>query len=257
MDATFLDFALPHQVRLPSSTIGLPILYRDVAAMTAYFPVSLPEAAKLLPEGSGLRPVMLLPGKAVMALAAFDYKETSIGAYGEVAVGILASTRRMPPFLTALAERYLPDVGIWVHRLPVTTPIALEAGVTLWGYPKFIGDIRFRDDGDTRTCELDAEGQSILRLSVHSGRGRIKSEARPFRTFTIKNGKLLRTTIQTQARYQVAHGRDAARLELGDHPYGREIAALRPGRTPLEARWMSEMQSILPAADRVVPLGRA
>ena len=57
-------------------------------------------------------------------------------------------------------------MGWWVHHLPVTTEVALRAGRSLWGYPKFLADIGYEWDGPRRICTLAAEGSEILRVVV-------------------------------------------------------------------------------------------
>lgn len=256
LDPHFLEAVSPVRVALSSGTIELPIVYRDVEALTAFFPFPARNAAHALPAGSGLVPVLAWPGTAVLVLACFDYKESGVGSYGEVAIAILASTHRLPPLAPALIERFLDEVGLYVVHLPVTTTLAYQAGRELWNYPKFVADIRFRNDGERQVCELAEDGRSILTLSVAS-RGALRHEARPFRTFTIRDGKLLRTVVPMQSEFRVARGRGAAILATGDHPVGRQLAAFEPGAFVLEARHVTRMQSILPAADRVWPLPRS
>ncbi len=256
MDPLFLEGAAVYDVRLPTRVIRLPILYQDVEALLAFFPIDADRAQAVLPAGAGLRAVRASPRKAVLVLAAFDYKESTVGSYGEVAIGILAARRRLPPLVGVLAERHLGDVGIFVVHLPVTTEIALEAGKTVWGYPKFLADIRFGDEGPWRTCELSENGALVLRLSVRRD-GRSASETRAYRTYTTRDGKLLRTSVLAQAEYNVRHGPRAARLELGPHAIGREVAAWQPSPSALEARHITRMQSILPAAEWASPMARA
>jgi hypothetical protein len=255
LDPRFLDVVSPVRVALSHGAIDLPIVYRDVEALTAFFPFPVRNAVNALPAGSGLVPVLAWRGHAVLVLACFDYKDSGVGSYGEVAIAILASTRRLPPLVPALIERYLENVGLYVVHLPVTTELAYRAGRELWNYPKFVADICFRTEGDRRVCELSEGGRSILTLSVAS-RGARHYEARPFRTFTVRDGKLLRTVVPMQSEFRLSRGRGAAVLTTGDHSVGRELAALEPGRFVLEARHVLRMQSILPAADRVWPMPR-
>ena len=249
MDAHFLDAVSPYPVQLPSRTIELPIVYRDVSALAAFTTIPAGKAAAILPEGSGLHPALALPGRGVLVVVCFNYHDSSVGAYGEVALGVLCAPRRLPPVLPVLLDQHLPGLGVYVWHLPVTTLIALEAGRTLWNYPKFLADISF----DGPTCELSEGGRRILQLSVRaSGRKHVQEQV--FRSYTVRDRKLLRTVIRSQMEYRLARGRSAGRLELGEHPIGRAVAALEPSPMLLEARDVLHMQSILPAADWVRPL---
>jgi hypothetical protein len=250
LDPRFLDRAASHEVRLPSGPIELPILYREASAIAGIFAIDAAPASAALP--GRLSPVRLTRRRGVLVVWCFDYQDTSIGPYGEVAIGILASARPLPPLLGVLGERRLTGVALYIRHLPVTTSIALEAGQRLWGYPKFLADIRFADGDLRRTCELSEGGRSILSFTAPEA-GRATEESRPYRTYSMREGKLLRTSFLTQSRVRVSHLGQAARLELGDHPIAREIASWCPSARPLETRFVEHMQSILPPADWVSP----
>lgn len=72
LDPHFFDAVSPIRVALTHGTIDLPIVYRDVEALTAFFPFPARNAAKLLPAGSGLTPVLAWPVEVVTrAMALF------------------------------------------------------------------------------------------------------------------------------------------------------------------------------------------
>ena len=50
----------------------------------------------------------------------------------------IASVQRVA-FLCRAAGR--KGIGVYVHHLPVNQKFTLEAGRTIWGYPKFMADI--------------------------------------------------------------------------------------------------------------------
>ena len=52
----------------------------------------------------------------------------------------------------------------YTHHLPVTTEISREVGAEFAGYPKFVADIEFTEEGNWVTCELMADGQKVLKL---------------------------------------------------------------------------------------------
>jgi len=72
--------------------------------------------------------------KALLGIAAFNYVDTSIGPYGEVAVVIPVVHRRRPlPLLPALMEASYPGFGNLVLHLPVTGLKPRDAGRGVWG----------------------------------------------------------------------------------------------------------------------------
>lgn len=206
----------------------LPQRYYDWSFVMAHFPASTRRVRRLLPPGDALRPVEIVPGLAVVSLAAFEYRRArSLAPYNEV--GVMVPVRHSPershPLLPLLyPERY--GVGFWVHYLPVTTPQADAAGREIWGFPKVVADIRFQDVGWTRRCRLRANGQDVLTLDAAMGETR--TEPREFHAFSIKDGTLLRTLVDTRAQY---HGwflrGGGASFTLGDHPVAQQLRDAR------------------------------
>ncbi len=196
-----------------------------------------------------LRVVELWPGWAPLAIGGFDYARTTVGAYGEVGVSWPVVPHRAPPLLPLLGESRWPGMGWWVHHLPVTTEIAHRAGRSLWGYPKIVAGIDFDWDGAERTCRLHEEGREILRLSIDT-----RMSARPRRfalhTYSVLGEDLVRTCIDVDAvgRRRTVGGK--AHLSLGEHPMGRELAALGLPRARLiEVRWFPTWRAVLPAGE--------
>ena len=134
--------------RTPS--VELPIRYIETSMMAVAYSASTARLRELTP--APLRMVEVMPGRTPVAIACFDYLETSIGPYGEVSIGwpVVDATRWQPPLLPLLFEQRWPRMGWWVHHLPVTTEAARQAGRSLWGYPKFLADIDFEWDGSRR-----------------------------------------------------------------------------------------------------------
>lgn len=238
--------------------IDLPIRYFEDNAMMAAF--RAPSAGLRARTPPDLKVVELWPGWSVVTIACFEYVRTSVGPYGEVGVcwPVVDARRAPPPLLPMLIERRWPGLGWWVHHLPVTTEIALRAGRTIWGYPKFLASIEHGWQDATRTCTLAAGGSEILRLSIDT-----RMPARPgrfaLRTFTRLGDELLSTRIHVDAvGLRRPFGR--ALLEPGPHPVGRELEELGLVRDrAIEVRWYPVYRAVLPEAQerRVVRDGFA
>jgi len=228
--------------------VELPIRYFETSTMGAAFSASAERLQQLTPQP--LRVVETWPGHAPLGIVCFDYTRTDIGAYGEVAITwpVVDSRRKQPPLLPLLLERRWPGLGFWVHHLPVTTQIANHAGRTLWGYPKFVADIEFAWRGATRVCTLREGGEDILELEVGT-----RLPARPQRfdavTYSVLDDELLRTRVAVDA-VGLRKLRGEARLALGPHRIGRELAELGVNLArPVEVRWFPVWRAVLPVAE--------
>ncbi len=68
-----------------SRTVTIPVEVRDAVAIVATFVVSAAAVRRLLPTPRLVLPE-LLPGRALCALAAVEYRDNDLGRYNELAV---------------------------------------------------------------------------------------------------------------------------------------------------------------------------
>ena len=102
--------------------------------------------------------------------------------------------RKLLPFLPALLESRWPGFGLLVMHLPVTRIEARDAGRGQWGYTKFMADMRFTITPEYNEVKMDEEGSHILTMRVMK-RGVIFPDCKPLVTYSVKDLKLIKTTV--------------------------------------------------------------
>lgn len=255
MEEIFFAGVNIEQVELSTGVrIGLPVRYYDWSAIMAHFPVPAAAVRKLLPTNK-LKPAQLVPGTAILSLVAMEYRQIAdVDPYNEfgIMVPVLYEPTVNIPGLPLLFPHWFKRFGLYIHHLPVTTQAAYDFGVEIWGYPKIVAEIRFEDVGQLRRCQLRAEGKDILALEVK----KFDTRAKPMNlySYTVKNGQLLRTLIQTQGQFGIARFRGGASYTLGDHPIADELQALGMGKKAVECLWAPQVQSMLHPASERLPL---
>jgi hypothetical protein len=233
---------------LAGESAKLPIFYYDGTAQTAVFPARLGALRKLLPDPRFV-PARLAPGLGAVAITCFEYRDTDIGPYNELAITIVLNN---PPFASNLPGRALlaglrsKQLHAWVHHLPVTTEIARAGGVELYNYPKFVGSIDYEEGAGRRTCRLGEGDEHILTLdgplidTPRSGQIQLFShlwmdrqpQESEFKLNVIASGRSLRS--------------GASRLELGEqHPIARELAGVLVSRRSIYYELMAPFEGIL------------
>jgi hypothetical protein len=249
MSAFFASARPGTETTVGSETVELPILYFRDDAFGLFFTADAAKVRAALPSDR-LYPVQLPGGRALVAIFAFNYIDTSIGPYGELAVAALAVHGRRPPigFVPALLEAGYPGFGMVVLHLPVTGTLARDGGRQLWGYTKFVADMDFTITPEFHQCRLGEEGTHILTLRVARG-GFVRRDAKPMVTFSVLDGKLIRTTIPHRGVYRTTLGSTGSRLELGDHEMADSIRGLGLSTKPLMTRYYVERGAILPAGE--------
>lgn len=247
-DSEFFKGVPQVDASLAGEPAKLPIFYYDGTAQTAVFPARLGALRKLLPDPRFV-PARLAPGLGAVGVTCFEYRDTDIGPYNELAISIVLNN---PPFASNVPGRALlgglrdKQLHAWVHHLPVTTEIARVGGVELYNYPKFVGSIDFEQGGGRRTCRLGEGDDHILTLggplidTPHSGELQLFShlwhdrqpQESEFKLNVIASGRSLRP--------------GAARLELGDrHPIARELARVLVSRRSIYYELMAPFEGIL------------
>jgi hypothetical protein len=252
MDA-FLDSVTqkPHATR--SGTCALPILYREASQFGVFFRIDLDAARAVIGRDLLIEPWPIF-GKAVAAIYAWDYRDSTVGKYGEVGLGIQCRRSGTRPSVLKLATDMgaQDDQGIWVVDLPVTSEGARDAGVDLWTYPKYVTPITTRFDDDGASVRLGDE------LSVTIGAlGGPSMRAQPVVTYTAKDGRLLRTRIDVDHRVRWGSGRSAKLSILGDGPTARSARALGLDRASIVAAFRTDgFRARLPAGVDLGPARR-
>jgi hypothetical protein len=244
----FFEGITQMEAGLGDEVLKLPIFYYEGIATAAFFPAKLGALRRLMPDPR-IAPARLAPGLGAVGIMCFEYRDTDIGPYNELAISVALNEPWFLPnlpgraMLAGLRRRQLHG---WVHHLPVTTEIARVAGVELYNYPKFIGGIDFEQTGSQRVCRLSGGRENILTLTSEriatprSERFQLFSHLWMDRQPQSSEFKINAIEMGSSARPS------AARLELGDnHPIAKELAQLLVSRRPIQYQYVPRFEGIL------------
>lgn len=238
--SAFFDGVKQKEISIRGHPAKSPLFYRDVGMMFAVFTARRETVAALLPSPR-LEALSLLPWQGLVAIHCFEYRDCDIGPYNEVSISIGARPRGslLPGAGQALRSALTRSYGGFVASLPVNTEVAVHGGVDFFNYPKYLADIRFEEDGESRRCAVrDLESGAL----IHGFRGkkvgtrppRPPSGGRPgtstFVTYPVKDGKLWKATLLlNELSRGVALGPGAFEIEHGGHARSRLLADLGAG----------------------------
>jgi hypothetical protein len=252
----FFEGVSQTEVSLGGQTLRIPVFYYDAVATAASFPARLGALRRLMPDPR-ISPARLAPGLGVVSVLCFEYRDTDIGPYNEVAISVALNE---PWFRSNLPGRALfgdmrrRQWNVWVHHLPVTTEIARAGGVEFYNYPKFIARIEFEETPKQRVCRLYEGQEHILTL----GGKRIatpRSERIQFFSHLWMDGQPQSSEFKSNAiAMGISRRPGAASLELGDrHPIARELAGLLVSRRPIEYWYVPRYEGILLGPEHLTP----
>lgn len=246
---------VPHQYVIQGRTVTLPVVVRDAAVMSATFLLDAAAVRGFVPHPE-LHVPELFPGRAVGVISCIEYRDNDLGIYNEVSIAFFVKHGAPPaPLFGVLLGFARGGLGAYIHRLPVTTSFSRDAGRDIWGFPKTVDQIEFRDAGARRECTLAVEGTTVFTLSIPRG-GRRQVREMPQDAFASRGGVLYRTP-SVMGGDGVGIRLGGATLTLGGHPIADELRALGLPKRALMSTWMEHMRARFEGPEQVAVLPRA
>jgi hypothetical protein len=208
------------QHTIAGTVLTMPVKIRKATQHTAMFSVAA-DAAQRMIDYSGLQVARLLPGRAAVALILARFIDGDLGEYYEFSTSVMVN----PPGSNVSGFRALQSA--FIHHMLVDQAFTLEAGRTIWGFPKVMADFTVRD-GDQFGFDVDIDGQLVARMEFRPGLAvpsALTYRQQELRSYSHRDGLTLETPFEMStvgSRYRPG----GVRLRLGDHPYAKELASL-------------------------------
>lgn len=207
------------QHTIAGTVLTMPVVIRKADQHSAMFSVPAGAAQRLI-DYSGLQVFEYLPGRAILVQLLVRYLDGDLGKYHEYGTAFLVNR----PGTHAKGLRAMADAATFIHRLPVDQEFTLEAGRTIWGYPKIMADFTVRE-GRKFDFDVSADGQLIAGIEFSPGLPHPAMKAQHLTTYSHLDG-VTRETSSTMQTSGVRTRLGGARIRLGEHPYAKELASL-------------------------------
>ncbi len=231
------------EVQSGSNSIKYPIFYREVSYIGLFLLAPIDKITAILPS-KRMNPFRLTPWHSMFTITATQYKDSDLGPYNQVSIGIPFVLDNQTPIFTGVLHK-VPDVPlIYTLHLPVRSEHARDSGIAMANYPEFIAEINFSKDNNWINCKADSEGQNILSLSCREIPVKLFPRQRVF-TVTQKNEQLLRSEFNfSETMVGISKKQSNVKLEFGNHPIGQKIKGLYTGKV-LQYQYYPSGQAIL------------
>ncbi len=210
------------QHTIAGTVLTMPVVIRKADQHAAMFSVDAAAAQRLI-DYSGLQIFEYLPGRAILAQLLVRYIDGDLGKYHEYGTAFLVN----PPGTRASgirAIRSLSKAATFIHHLPVDQEFTLEAGRTIWGYPKIMADFNVRE-GRKFEFDVSADGQLIAGIEFSRGLPHPAPGTQNITSYSHLDG-VTREISSTMRTTGVRTRLGGARIRVGDHPYAKELATL-------------------------------
>jgi hypothetical protein len=204
------------------TVVSMPVRIRRATQHMAMFSVDA-DAAQRMVDYSGLRVCRYRPNKAAVVLMLMHYVDGDLGQYLEYGTNVMVN----PPGSDASGLTALQSAGAFIHRLPVDGAFTMEAGRSIWGYPKVLADFTIRD-GHRFSFDVHVDGRFAVGMDFRPGLpvpSAFTSKTQVHPTYSHLDG-VTRETAGEMRLSGVRYRPGGVRVRLGEHPYARELASL-------------------------------
>lgn len=209
----------------------MPVRIRKASQHMAMFSVDA-DAAQRMIDYSGLTVCRYRPNRAVVVLMLMHYVDGDLGQYLEYGTTVMVN----PPGSNAKGLKALQSAGAFIHHLPVDQAFTLEAGRSIWGYPKVMADFTVRGaddpaavrDGGRFSFDVTIDGQFAVGMDFRPGLpvpSAFTSKTQVHPTYSHLDG-VTRETAGEMRLSGVRYRPGGATVRLGEHPYAKELASL-------------------------------
>jgi hypothetical protein len=193
----------------------------------AMFEMSTADARKILPPH--LQPLEVQHSRSVLAVLAFRFTESEVGAYDEVVLSVVTPPRIQPGMP-------LPKSAFYPFMLATSTEAARRHAIERWHLPHYMKDLEFSfeaRDGQMRTRVLD-EGAPVLELTVseHS----FEPVTNPYHCFMVNGEERLKVNIFMNADHS-QHEEETGDLILYEHPMTEALTLEEVSSFPFREEW--------------------
>ncbi|GAA3830732.1 acetoacetate decarboxylase family protein [Sphaerisporangium flaviroseum] len=208
--------------------VSMPVEVRDATVCSAMYLVRA-DAARAVLAYSDLDITEVLPGKALCTLVFVRYVDSDLDSYNEFGVAFMIrppGAGHPPPrsVLSGLKDLGRHGTGAFIHWLPVDQGFTLEAGRSIWGFPKELAEIDIRMSSPYKRCILRKDGRLVLDLLIRPGMP-VPGSSAPMDAYSHRDG-VTRRTRWTMRPHGVRSRPGGALIRLGNHPVAKELSEL-------------------------------
>ena len=179
------------QHTIAGTVLTMPVRIRKADQHSAMFSVPAAAAQRLI-DYSGLQIFEYLPGRAILLQLLVRYIDGDLGKYHEYGTAFMVNKPGEDP---ERGLRAMAKAATFIHRLPVDQEFTLEAGRTIWGYPKIMADFNVRE-GRKFDFDVSADGQLIAGIEFSPGLPVPMPAAQDLTTYSHLDGVTRETSSQ-------------------------------------------------------------
>ncbi len=193
----------------------------------AMFEMSTSDARKILP--AHLQPLEVQHTRSVLAVLAFQFTDSEVGAYDEIVLSVVTPPRVEP-------GKPLPQAAFFPFMLATSTEAAREHAIERWSLPHYMKDLdfSFQEEAGEMRVEVFDEGSPVLGLKVSEHA--FHSVNYPYHCFMVRGDQRLKVNIFMNAPHS-QHEEETGELFLYEHPMTEALTLSEISSYPFREEW--------------------
>jgi hypothetical protein len=223
-------------------------LYRD--AINGFFEFPTANARAILPHG--LQPVEPRHGMSVLTVTAFEFHDSAVGAYKEIALSVVVAPRIQH-------GEPMPRAAMYPFLVGTSTAAARQHGIEVWHLPHHLADLEVgfeRGEGEITVTAAEG-GKPILALRLTDG-GEVAWEPvdHRYQTFMHDQAGDYISPLEMTGPF-MEHEEERGSLVLHPHAFTRAIDPNEVTTRPFREQWMRDgVETIHPLQTLAAHAGR-
>ena len=192
-----------------------------------YFEMSTSNARSLIPPH--LEPLEVVHTRSILAITAFQFTDSLVGAYEEVVLAVVVPPRVEP-------GRPLPKAAFFPFMVGTSTEASRLHAIERWHLPHYMKDldITFEQTDDEMLVSVQDEGVPVLDLTV--SQYEFARTQNIYTAFTIDRDERYKVNIYMEAEHS-EHEEERGSLVLHEHPFTEGLAIDDVNSWPFREEW--------------------
>jgi hypothetical protein len=195
----------------------------------AFFQMSTEDARRILP--AHLEPIEVQHTRSVLAVLAFQFTESEVGAYDELVMAVIT-----PPRVEA--GKPLPKAAFYPFMVATSTEASRLHAIERWHLPHYMKDVdfAFTESAGQMEVVVSDDGSPVLELTVTEHD--FDPQLNPYHAFTVDGdaGDRFKVNIYMEAPHS-EHEFEEGELLLHEHPMTESLTLEEVSTYPFREEW--------------------
>ncbi len=192
-----------------------------------FFQMATTDARKLIPPH--LEPVEAIHTRSVLAVLAFQFTESQVGAYDEVVMAIITPPRIEP-------GKPLPKAAFFPFMVATSTQASREHAIEKWKLPHYMKDVdfEFTEFDDRMKLVVSDDGAPVMEMTITERK--FEPAVNQYHCFSIEGDDRYKVNIFMDAPHS-EHDEENGELILHPHPMTEGITIDEVASYPIREEW--------------------